>query len=204
VTALSLPLSSEAVPTGTDHRLSAPLAIRRGGRHTDLMVKASHDPRLVQVALIGSFRQHFATILDVRRCCEDRGLSVTTPAGTNVLDDTVAFVRLDCDDTALEDPAVQSVATLRILDADAVYVVAPAGYIGKTTSYEVGRAVQARKPVYFSEAPQDLPVAVPTTHIMTAPDFAAHVTAGLHHWWNPDAPEATPFGTALTMKAGGR
>lgn len=168
------------------------------------MVTSAHDQGPVRIALIGSFRRHFATIIDARGCCEEAGLSVTTPAGQTVLDGSVPFVRLDCDDTALEDPVVQSVATGRILDSDAVYVVAPDGYIGRTTCYEVGRAIEARKPVYFSEAPDDLPISVPATHIMTAPAFAATVAAGLQHWWNPDEYRAKPFGTDLTMEAGGR
>jgi hypothetical protein len=169
------------------------------------MVTTAHDATAsVRVALIGSFRRHFDVILDVRNWCEGVGLTVTTPAGSDVLDASVAFVRLDCDDAALDDSAVQAVATHRILAADAVYVVAPGGYVGRTTCYEVGRALEAGRPVYFSEAPHDLPISVPATHIMTGMAFATTVAAGLHHWWNPDTSEATLFGTDLTIGTGGR
>jgi len=180
------------------------LVVSRRARHTVPMVMDVRSAARIEVAIIGSFRQHFDDVLQARSCCAGAGLVVTTPAGSSVLDRTVEFVRLDNDDVALADPAVQSVATARILAADAVYVVAPGGYVGRTTCYELGRAIEARKPVYFSELPHDLPVSVPATHIMAAPAFAAHVTAGLHHWWDPDPSESPLPGTADMKKAGGR
>jgi hypothetical protein len=48
------------------------------------------------------------------------------------------------------------------------YVVAPEGYVGKTTCYEIGRVLQAGKPLYFSNAPQDLPILVPSRFVIEA------------------------------------
>jgi hypothetical protein len=45
--------------------------------------------------------------------------------------------------------------------------VAPNGYVGRTTCYEIGRLVQAARPVYFSDPPDDLPLFVPQSHVLT-------------------------------------
>jgi hypothetical protein len=149
------------------------------------MVTAPHSIP-VQVALIGSFRQHFATVLDARSCCDERGLIVNTPLGSEPLDANVDFVRLDTDTVTLSDPEVQSVAMDRILRAAAVFTVAPGGYVGRTTCYEIGRVLQSGVPLYFSEAPLDLPISVPSTHILTVSAFAALVASGGHSAWTPD------------------
>jgi hypothetical protein len=139
-----------------------------------------------EVAIIGSFRKYFAAMTNARDCCGAAGLAVSTPASGDVVDDSVTFVRLTTDDAGLADEAIQAVATNRIIRADAVYVVAPNGYVGRTTCWEVGRAMQAGRPVYFSEPPEDLPIRVPATHIIDPPGFAAVVKAGRHSWWDPD------------------
>jgi len=51
-------------------------------------------------------------------------------------------------------------------------VVAPNGYVGKTTTYEIGRIIQAQRPLYFSESPDDLPIKIPTKHICSASHLA--------------------------------
>jgi hypothetical protein len=60
---------------------------------------------------------------------------------------------------------VQTIAMHRILRAELTYVIAPEGYVGRTTCYEIGRIVQANQPLYFSHHPRDLPLLVPDTHI---------------------------------------
>ena len=46
-----------------------------------------------------------------------------------------------------------------------MFVVAPGGYVGRTTCYEIGRIIQENRPLYFSESPQDLPLYVPKSHV---------------------------------------
>jgi len=45
-------------------------------------------------------------------------------------------------------------------------VIAPEGYVGRTTCYEIGRIVQAARPLYFSQRPKDLPLYVPNGYIV--------------------------------------
>ena len=67
---------------------------------------------------------------------------------------------------------MQSYALPRIMHADAVYVVLPGRYIGRTSSYEVGRIIQAERYVYFSEEPHDLPIRVPKEYVVGAEQLA--------------------------------
>lgn len=125
------------------------------------------------VAIIASFRQHYETVLAVRGVFVAHGVEVTSPKGSPIIELGVPFVRFETDPHEASDPAVQSIAVHRILRADAVYVVAPEGYIGRTTCYEIGRVVQAGRPLYFSEAPNDLPICVPASHIVSPETLAS-------------------------------
>lgn len=125
------------------------------------------------VAIIGSFRQFYEEILNAWEIFDQAGLRVTTPLGTAILEQGIEFVRFDSDPTDLDDPTIQTVALHRILRADVVFVVAPDGYVGRTTCYEIGRIVQANRPLYFSVQPADLPIAVPSSHVVAPTELIA-------------------------------
>lgn len=127
------------------------------------------------VALIGSFRQHYDAVLEVYSTFRYAGLSVTTPKGTPINKHGIPFVRFESDPTHWSDAMVQVVALHRILAADFVYVVAPNGYVGRTTCYEIGRIIHARQPLYFSSIPNDLPVLVPDGHVCSAEDIVVSI-----------------------------
>ena len=133
---------------------------------------------MATVALIGSFRQHYAQVLAARAAMTVLGITVTTPEGGLVLDPEAPFVRFDTDVSHHTDEYVQCRALHRILRADAVYVVAPQGYVGRTTCYEIGRCMQAGQPLYFSEQPVDLPLAVPPGHVLTPSGLAECILHG--------------------------
>lgn len=120
-----------------------------------------------KIAIIGSFRRHYGKILSVIDKFKKNGLEVTSPAGTEIIEPDIEFVRFTSDSAESDDSTVQSITIRRIFAADIVYVVAPDGYIGRTTCYEIGRLVQAQIPVYFSEVPKDLPVYVPDEFIIS-------------------------------------
>lgn len=48
----------------------------------------------------------------------------------------------------------------KIINADFVYVYDKNGYIGKTTCYEIGFCFSKKKPIFFYEMPDDLPIPV--------------------------------------------
>ena len=70
--------------------------------------------------------------------------------------------------------------------------MAPDGDVGRATAYEIGRLVQAGRPLYFSAAPDDLPLAVPDSHVLGADELASGVRDGmplvaLHELDDPEA-----------------
>lgn len=131
-------------------------------------------------AVIGSFKveERYALVRDAVNALRAAGIEVMSPAGSSVIESGIDFVRFTTDDESLSDAAVQTLTLERILSADAVYVIAPDGYVGRTTCYEIGRIVQAGKPIYFSEAPDDLPVAFPDSHVVGIDKFIAVLQEG--------------------------
>jgi hypothetical protein len=139
------------------------------------------------VAIIGSFRQRYEEALEAWRTFTAAGLTVTSPRGDPIVEAGIPFVRFTSDSVGHSDSLVQTIALHRIMRADFTYVVAPDGYVGRTTCYEVGRVLQACRPLYFSEPPQDLPLLVPISHL-AAPGalLARFVEESPRPWYTPD------------------
>lgn len=129
--------------------------------------------RAPTVAVIGSFRRHLSSVNDACGAFRAAGLRVTSPLDDSVLEKGIEFVRFPSDDAAADDAMVQTIALGRILFADAVFVVAPEGYVGRTTCYEIGRVVQADRPLYFDTHPLDLPIRVSDSHVVPATTVAS-------------------------------
>lgn len=121
----------------------------------------------VTIAIIGSFRAHYSTILETMKVFEDAAVTVTSPRRSRVIDADRDFVRLESDPPNCDDPEIQLKALHKILGAQAVYVVAPGGYVGKTTCYEIGRVHERGIPLFFSEMPNDLPIPVSRNSIVS-------------------------------------
>jgi hypothetical protein len=130
------------------------------------------------VAIVGSFRKHYETVLATRQRFLDAGLVVTSPRGTWIVGANVDFVRFHTDPEHWDDPTVQTVALQLIFQADFTYVIAPEGYVGRTTCYELGRLIQAAKPVYFSDVPTDLPIRIPREHIYSPNEICERIAQG--------------------------
>jgi hypothetical protein len=128
------------------------------------------------VSIIGSFRQHYGDVMAAWLEFQHAGWTVTSPLGSSIIEEGIPFVRFNTDEPSWDDPTVQTVALHRILRACFTYVVAPGGYVGRTTCYELGRIVQANQPVYFSAQPVDLPLAVPKSHVLSASELVARLT----------------------------
>lgn len=135
------------------------------------------------VAIIGSFKKHNDAVQTACSFFRAENVVVTSPLGAQVLQEGVSFVRFETDPHNWPDHAIQTLALHRIFAADLVYVIAPSGYIGRTTCYEIGRIIQRRQPLYFSEHPEDLPIEVPFACILNCkqlleliktPDWTPH------------------------------
>jgi len=128
------------------------------------------------VAVIGSFKQHNEHVQQACAALRSAGIRVTSPQGVDLVQQGVDFVRFPTDDVNWSDSAVQSLALQRIFQADLVYVVLPNGYIGRTTCYEVGRIIQVKRPIFFSERPLDLPLHLPEHCIVDVPALIHKLT----------------------------
>lgn len=125
------------------------------------------------ISVIGSFKQHNR---EIQRTCEifrNIGLHVNSPESAEIVEEGIDFVRFHTDPQACSDAAIQSLALHRILRSDLVYAVLPYGYIGRTTCYEVGRILQSKRPIYFSERPGDFPVHIPDAFIVDVARLSA-------------------------------
>lgn len=127
----------------------------------------------ITIAVIGSFRQHNAIVQETCDIFRMVGIVVTSPLGVEIVESNIPFVRFTSDNSTWTDHAVQTLALHRIFSATLTYVVAPGGYVGRTTCYEIGRILQAKKPIYFSERPNDLPIYLSEDFIVDARSLSA-------------------------------
>lgn len=117
------------------------------------------------VSIIGSFRRYYAQVLEALAIFEGSGIHVLSPARSRIINSTDEFVRFATDPPFSANADIQDRAFDNIFRSDAVYVVAPQGYIGRTTCLEIGRVLDRGMPLYFSEAPGDLPIRISADQI---------------------------------------
>lgn len=131
----------------------------------------------VSVAVIGSFRQYYAQAVRAVKEFESLGITVESPAVSRIINPGDSFARFETDPPQLPDQAIQAAALRKILNSDLAYVVAPGGYVGRTTCYELGRLHACDIPVYFSAVPHDLPIEVSIGSVLSVPDLARKIAA---------------------------
>jgi hypothetical protein len=137
---------------------------------------------MYKIAIIGSFKHHFEEVQTVVNIFRSHNIINTTPIGSSIIEPGVDFVRFDDDLTDEPDEVVQTITLKRIFEAGVVYVVAPAGYVGRTTCYEIGRIFQRKMPIYFSSHPKDLPIKLPVTHIIGPEEMVRLIFAKKTVW----------------------
>jgi hypothetical protein len=164
-----------------DHRLAQPERFDETSTDTETKVPS--------VAIIGSFRQYYVDVLAAIAAFRQAGWAVASPAGTDIVNPDIDFVRFTTDANHLDDAQVQTVTLDKIFSADLTYVVAPDGYVGRTTCYEIGRLVQAKRPVYFSSIPRDLPLHVPSQFVLSAEQLIRSLAGNKRPRWLFDGGE---------------
>ena len=109
------------------------------------------------VSIIGSFRKpnHYAKIVEIINMLRQKGIKVLSPEGTNVVDSVDNFVVFSSDNPNLTPAQIEEETIKKIFDSDIVYVCDVDGYVGNTTSYEIGRCEVKGKEIYFMEYPED-------------------------------------------------
>ena len=131
------------------------------------------------VSIIGSFRRHYEEVALTAKKFELLGVTVSSPAISRIINPGACYVRFESDPPQSSDEFIQAMALGNILDSDLVYVVAPAGYVGVTTCYELGRVHERGIPTYFSDIPQDLPIEVSPGSVLGVQDLVLKVSGDL-------------------------
>lgn len=128
------------------------------------------------VAIIGSFQKYYNDILGIIETFKQAGLCVLSPKESYIDGRIEDFVLFGSDRKDYSPAEIQMITLERIVDADTVYVYNPNGYVGKTTCYEIGFCLSKRKPMYFFEYPDDLPIpVVKETQVLKPEVFANRV-----------------------------
>jgi ADP-ribose pyrophosphatase YjhB (NUDIX family) len=127
------------------------------------------------VAIIGSFRQHLGEVRKAARVFVEAGFTVKSPPMDPVRDGKRGHIVFMSDPTDFSDHQIQTATFDKIFSSDFVYVVNPGGYIGRTTSYELGQIHQRGMAVYYAESPLDLPIEVPADTVVSAHDLVGAI-----------------------------
>lgn len=109
-------------------------------------------------SIIGSFRKFYNEVLQIIDLFEEADISILSPKKSSVIDPSKEFVYFLTDKLDYSPIEIQLIALHRILRSDFVYVYNPRGYIGRTTSFEIGRVMEKRIKIFFYEYPEDLPI----------------------------------------------
>lgn len=112
------------------------------------------------VAIIGSFQKNYDDILKLIDYFKRNGLFVLSPKESKISSKLEGFVYFDSDSIDYSPEEIQMITLNKIINADLIYVYNKNGYVGKTTCYEIGFCFSRRKPIYFYEKPDDLPIPV--------------------------------------------
>lgn len=126
------------------------------------------------VAIIGSFQKYYSQILDIIQIFKNEGLYVLSPKESYINDKIDNFVIFESDRKDFSPAEIQMITLDKIIKADLVYVYNPNGYVGRTTCYEIGFCFSKKKPIYFFECPDDLPIPVIKEKQVLKPEEFAH------------------------------
>jgi hypothetical protein len=131
-------------------------------------------PRL-SVSLIGSFRKFYDQVAEAAEVFTSAGIVVRSPTISTVINREDSYVRFAADPPLCSDSQIQAATNEKIRASDLVYVVAPGGYVGRATCLELGMIYDRGIPVFYSAAPEDIPLDVSPDSVISATALAARL-----------------------------
>lgn len=142
---------------------------------------SKNDDAGFRCVILGSYRRHFADIVQAKREFESRGISVLYPIETKCTGKRDGFVFLD---GQLDlDPRAVELDFLHLLKACSkrgfAYFVNPDGLLGRSAAYELGVAQSLGVPCFFSTKVADLPAYIPPQAIRSAEELADFIVANV-------------------------
>lgn len=109
----------------------------------------------MKVTISGSFRKFYNEICRTYDIFEQNGITVLSPKKSRIINPDDEFIFLETDSGKFvretEDKHLESIGK-----SNFVYIVNPNGYIGDSVKFEMGYAHAHRKPIYSSDAIDDL------------------------------------------------
>lgn len=125
------------------------------------------------IAFIGSFRKkdHYEIVRNGVELFRKNRIYVNSPMGSAVSRSIDKFVLFETDPQDLSPSDIQMITLDKILKSDVVFVCNLNGYVGRTTSYEIGFCLSRKVPLYFLSKPIDLPIDIPNDHVVSLEDL---------------------------------
>lgn len=122
-------------------------------------MKRKQTQQTFRCVLHGSFRKHFELIKEAHKIFTEAGIEVLAPRPADIASSEAGFVFLEGEERG--DPRMIELLYLqhlkRLGENGFSYFVNPEGYVGKTTSYELGIAQITNVQCFFSNLPDDHP-----------------------------------------------
>ena len=135
------------------------------------------DRQKIKCIIHGSFRKHFELIQVVRDVFTSAGIEVVAPTKSNLASIEKGFALLEGEQN--QDPRLIELLYLHNLKKIGKngfsYFVNPEGYIGKSTSYELGIAQISNTQCFFYESPTDHPAYIHKNSIWSPQLLAEYV-----------------------------
>lgn len=108
----------------------------------------------MKCVISGSFRKFYNDIAKLAGEFESRGMKVLSPKISRVKNPGEDFIILESDETS-DIKELEQQHLNAIQEANFLYVYNPDGYLGQSTTLEIGYALGLGKPVYAFEKPSD-------------------------------------------------
>jgi ADP-ribose pyrophosphatase YjhB (NUDIX family) len=135
-------------------------------------------PKKFRCVIHGSFQKHFDEITRVHRIFAEAGIEVLAPELSDIIAIENGFATLESDVT--KDPRMTELLylhNLKRLGANGFsYFIDPEGYIGKSTSYELGIAQISNVRCFFMAPPADHPAYLHSNSIWQPKLLAEYIT----------------------------
>lgn len=131
----------------------------------------------IRCVIHGSFTKHFPEIQRTAKLFEDIGIEVLAPRAGRLASEIDGFGLFD--DETNKDPRLIELEYLhnlkRLGPNGFSYFVNPGGYIGKSTSYEIGIAQLTNVRCFYIHKPKDHPVYVHKNAVWPPEDLAGYI-----------------------------
>lgn len=140
-------------------------------------MKSNNTKQSFRCVLHGSFRKHFDLIKETHRIFTEAGIEVLAPRMADITSFEKGFAFLAGEEN--NDPRMVELLYLhhlkRLGENGFSYFVNPEGYVGKSTSYELGIAQTTNVRCFFLSLPQDHPVYVYKNAIWKPEDITSFI-----------------------------